>query len=67
VYLDERLSPARTARRLGIHQNTVNYRVKRAEELLGRPLEDRRIELEIALRLYNGLEGLRALGKTPVH
>jgi DNA-binding PucR family transcriptional regulator len=61
VYLDERLSPARTARRLGIHQNTVNYRVKRAEELLGRPLEDRRLELEIALRLYNGLDGLRAL------
>jgi hypothetical protein len=60
VYLDERFSPARTARRLGIHQNTVLYRIKRTEELLGRPLEERRLELEIALRLYSGLEGLRA-------
>jgi DNA-binding PucR family transcriptional regulator len=67
VYLDERRSPVRTARRLGIHQNTVHYRVKRAEELLGRPLEDRRLELEIALRLYNGLDGLRALSKAPQH
>lgn len=59
VYLDERLSPSRTARRLGIHQNTVTYRVKRAEELIGRPLEDRRLELELALRLYDGLAGLQ--------
>ncbi|PTL55586.1 PucR family transcriptional regulator [Paraconexibacter algicola] len=59
VYLDERLSPARTARRLGIHQNTVVYRAKRAEELLGRSLDDRRLELEIALRLHDGLDGLR--------
>jgi DNA-binding PucR family transcriptional regulator len=61
VYLDERLSPSRTARRLGIHQNTVVYRVRRAEELIGHPIEDRRLELEIALRLYDGLSGLREL------
>lgn len=60
VYLDEKLSPSRTARRLGIHQNTVIYRVKRAEELVGRPIEDRRLELEIALRLFEGLDGLTA-------
>lgn len=60
VYLDERLSPSRTARRLGIHQNTVTYRVKRAEELIGHPLEERRLELEVALRLHDGLPGLRA-------
>ncbi|WP_354697937.1 helix-turn-helix domain-containing protein [Paraconexibacter sp. AEG42_29] len=60
VYLDERLSPSRTARRLGIHQNTVTYRVKRAEELIGHPLDDRRLELELALRLFDGLDGLRA-------
>jgi hypothetical protein len=58
VYLDERLSPSRTARRLSIHQNTVVYRIKRTEELLGRPIEERRLELEIALRLYDGLDGL---------
>jgi len=62
VYLDERLSPARTARRLSIHQNTVVYRVKRAEALLGRPLDERRLELEIALRLFDGLDRLRASG-----
>lgn len=60
VYLDENLSPSRTARRLGVHQNTVAYRVKRAEELIGRPLEERRLELEIALRLFDGLDALRA-------
>lgn len=60
VYLDERLSPSRTARRLGVHQNTVIYRVKRAEDLLGHPLDERRLELEIALRLHDGLDGLRA-------
>jgi DNA-binding PucR family transcriptional regulator len=55
VHLDERLSPIRTARRLGIHENTVVYRVKRAEELLGRPLDERRPELEVALRLFDAL------------
>lgn len=64
VHLDEALSPSRTAKRLSIHQNTVTYRVKRAEELLGRSLTDRRLELEIALRLFDGLEGLqRATGE----
>jgi DNA-binding PucR family transcriptional regulator len=60
VYYDENLSPARAARRLGIHQNTVVYRVKRVEELLGRSIEDGRLELEVALRLSEGLDGLRA-------
>jgi len=60
VYLEERLSPSRAARRLTIHQNTVVYRVKRAEELIGRAIDERRLELEIALRLRDGLDGLRA-------
>ena len=60
IYLEENLSPARTARRLGIHQNTVVYRVKRTEEILSRSLSDSRLELEVALRLSDGLEGLRA-------
>jgi hypothetical protein len=60
AYYEENLSPARAARRLGIHQNTVVYRVKRAEELLGRSVEDGRLELEVALRLSEGLDGLRA-------
>jgi DNA-binding PucR family transcriptional regulator len=60
VYLEENLSPARAARRLGIHQNTVVYRVKQAEELLGRGVEERRLQLEVALRLAEMIDGLRA-------
>ena len=60
VYLEENLSAVRTARRLYVHQNTVVYRVKQAEELLGRPVEQRRLELEVALRIADGLGGLRS-------
>lgn len=49
IYLDEGASHVRAARRLHIHQNTVAYRVHRAEELLGRPVGQRRRELEAAL------------------
>lgn len=52
VYLQEGASQARTARRLGIHVNTVAYRLGRAEQLLGRPLADRRFDLEAALLLH---------------
>jgi DNA-binding PucR family transcriptional regulator len=51
TFLDEGMRPVRAARRLGIHQNTVLYRIRQAEELLGRPLTERRLELEAALRL----------------
>lgn len=60
VYFEENRSPVRTARRLSIHQNTVVYRVKRVEEIIARPVDERRLELEVALRLYDGLDGLRA-------
>lgn len=60
VYLEENLSPARTARRLGIHQNTVVYRIKRAEQVLGRPVVEDALELAVALRVSEGLDGLRA-------
>jgi DNA-binding PucR family transcriptional regulator len=60
VYLEENMSPARTARRLGIHQNTVVYRVKRAEEILGREVSHSHLELGVALRLSEGLAGLRS-------
>jgi DNA-binding PucR family transcriptional regulator len=58
VYLEEGLSPARTGRRLSIHLNTVVYRVKQAESILGRPIEERRLELEAALRLAERLAAL---------
>jgi hypothetical protein len=60
VYLEEGLSPARTGRRLSIHLNTVVYRVKQAEVVLGRPVDARRLELEAALRLADRLPALRA-------
>ncbi|HEY1517784.1 MAG TPA: helix-turn-helix domain-containing protein [Solirubrobacteraceae bacterium] len=61
VYLEENLSPARAARRLGVHQNTVVYRVKQTEELLGHAIEQRRLQLEVALRLSDMMDGLRAV------
>lgn len=67
VYLEENLSPARAARRLGIHQNTVVYRVKQAEEILGWTIDERRLRLEVALRLSDVIDGLRAIadGRRP--
>jgi DNA-binding PucR family transcriptional regulator len=59
VYLEEGLSPVRAGRRLSIHLNTVVYRVKQAEAILGHPVEQRRLELEAALRLAARLGALR--------
>lgn len=44
-------SLAATARRLSVHERTVSYRIRVAEERLGRRLSARRAELETALRL----------------
>jgi DNA-binding PucR family transcriptional regulator len=60
VYLEENLSPARAARRLGIHRNTVVYRVKQTEQLLGHAIGQRRLQLEVALRLSEMIDGLRS-------
>lgn len=51
VFLEEGASFARAARRLGVHTNTVTYRVHRAEELLGHRVTERQLELRVALRL----------------
>jgi hypothetical protein len=51
IFLEESSSFVRAARRLGVHENTVAYRVRRAEELMGRPLAGRRLEVSMALRL----------------
>ncbi|HSS34367.1 MAG TPA: helix-turn-helix domain-containing protein [Solirubrobacterales bacterium] len=51
VFLDEGASFVRAARRLGVHTNTVTYRVRRAEELLGHKVGERQLELRVALRL----------------
>jgi hypothetical protein len=55
VYLEEDSSFVRSARRLGVHENTVAYRVRRAEGTLGRPTGERQLELRNALRLAHFL------------
>lgn len=44
-----------TAKRLGLHHNTVRYRLTQAEELLGQPPESNRLALEVALHLASKL------------
>ena len=44
TYLDENGSRGRTAKRLSIHENTVSYRLRQAEELLGRSVDKRTLE-----------------------
>jgi DNA-binding PucR family transcriptional regulator len=56
TFLDLGSSHAAAARVLGIHQKTVAYRVRRAEDLLGYRITDRRAPLEAALLLSAFLE-----------
>ncbi|MFE3542991.1 PucR family transcriptional regulator [Nocardia sp. NPDC059177] len=39
-----------TAARLGVHANTIRYRLQQAERRLGHPIETRRVHIELALR-----------------
>jgi DNA-binding PucR family transcriptional regulator len=51
AYLETLGSPRRTAQLLGLHENTISNRIRRVEELLGRPLDRRLAETLVALRL----------------
>jgi DNA-binding PucR family transcriptional regulator len=51
VWLREGGNASRAAERLRTHKNTVRNRVQRAEDLIGRPLEDDRLGLELALTM----------------
>jgi DNA-binding PucR family transcriptional regulator len=51
LFLEHGGRTAAPAQILGVHHNTVAYRVRRAAELLGRPVGERRFELEAALRM----------------
>lgn len=57
VYLDEQGSPHAAGARLIVSRNTVSYRVRRAEELLGRPIGERRLQLQAALAILAECEG----------
>ena len=41
-----------TAARVGLHHNTVRYRLDAAEKVLGYAIESRKLDLELALRLH---------------
>jgi DNA-binding PucR family transcriptional regulator len=54
-YLEENGSRVATARRLGIHPNTVANRVRTCRELLGRDPTRHQVRLQVALGLAAGL------------
>ena len=49
VFLQENGSFKATAERLILHKNSVQYRVRKAEEAIGYPVDDNRLHLELAL------------------
>ena len=49
AFLAESGSYVATAARIHLHKNTVRYRIDKAIEARGRPLDDGRLELELAL------------------
>jgi hypothetical protein len=50
VFLQSGGSYKTTAERLMLHKNTVQYRIRKAKESLGRPMGENRYEVELALR-----------------
>lgn len=62
AYLRENRSRTRAAARLGIHPNTVSYRVRQAEELLGRSVSRDSLDLQVALTLLPALRRLEQAG-----
>ncbi|WP_375481087.1 PucR family transcriptional regulator [uncultured Jatrophihabitans sp.] len=45
-------SHVQAAERLGLHEHTVRNRLQRAEQILGKPVSGRRVEIQAALRLH---------------
>jgi DNA-binding PucR family transcriptional regulator len=50
AFLDTGGSYKATAERLTLHKNSVQYRIRRAEESLGHPVGDSRHDVELALQ-----------------
>jgi DNA-binding PucR family transcriptional regulator len=67
VFLQESGSFVAAAERLTLHKNTVRYRVGKAEESLGRPVGEDRLQVELALLAaqWLGPAVLRQLGPSP--
>jgi DNA-binding PucR family transcriptional regulator len=49
VFLETGGSFAATAERLSLHRNTVQYRVRTAEEMRHKPFREGRLDVELAL------------------
>ncbi|HEY1971584.1 MAG TPA: helix-turn-helix domain-containing protein [Pseudonocardia sp.] len=49
AYLSSGSSLATAAAELHLHKNTIQYRIRKAEEARGRPLADGRLDVEVAL------------------
>ncbi|MDZ7911924.1 MAG: helix-turn-helix domain-containing protein [Rhodococcus sp. (in: high G+C Gram-positive bacteria)] len=49
TYLSVNCSPDAAARAIGVHKNTVRYRIQRAEEMVGHPIGPNQLKLELAL------------------
>jgi DNA-binding PucR family transcriptional regulator len=64
VFLQENGSYKATAERLTLHKNTVQYRVRKAEESLGHPVGKDRVHVELALMAsqWLGVAVLRCRG-----
>jgi hypothetical protein len=65
VFLSSGASYTVTALRMTLHKNSVQYRVRKAEEALGASIQDRRAEVELALRAckFLGRAVLKPAGK----
>jgi DNA-binding PucR family transcriptional regulator len=64
MFLDAQGSFTDAAARMHVHKNTVHYRVRKAEEILGHPLTENRLDIEVALLACAQL-GIGAAGTHP--
>jgi DNA-binding PucR family transcriptional regulator len=64
VFLSTGGSFTATAEQLTVHKNTVHYRIRKAEEILGRPLQETRLDIELALSACHWL-GSAVLAPSP--
>jgi DNA-binding PucR family transcriptional regulator len=67
VFLEDGGSYKAAAQRLTLHKNTVQYRIRKGEEGLGRPLGDDRLNIELALLVSHwlGAAVLQPAGAAP--
>lgn len=57
VFLQAGGSYTATAEQLFVHRNTAQYRIRKAEEVRGRPLRDSRLDVELALLACHWMKG----------